>query len=92
MNETSPKDPGLPTAVIEAIRQGKKVEAIKLLRVEQNIELKEAKERVEDYVRHDPWLQRSLQQSQSEAKRGLILWVLGLLALGAVGYYFMTGQ
>jgi ribosomal protein L7/L12 len=92
VTETSPKDPGLPTAVVEAIRQGRKVGAIKLLRLEQNIELKAAKDRVEAYVKADPWLQRSLQESQSEAKRGLILWLLGLLALGAVGYYFMTGQ
>lgn len=43
----------LPKAAIEALRQGNVIEAIKIVRQERNIGLKEAKEQVVTYYR-DP--------------------------------------
>jgi hypothetical protein len=92
VTEVPREDAGLPPPVIEALRSGKKIEAIKLLRLERNLGLKEAKDRVDDYVRRDPLLQRSLEQAQAETKRGCLLWLVGLLALGAAGYYLLAGE
>jgi ribosomal protein L7/L12 len=92
MTETPQEDVGLPSAAIEALRKGNKVEAIKILRRERNLGLKEAKDCVEDYVRRDPLLQRSLQQAQAESNRGCLFWLAVVLALGAAGYYLLAGK
>ena len=92
MTETPREDVSLPPPVIEALRTGKKIEAIKLLRLERNLGLKEAKDLVDAYVRRDPLLQRSLEQAQAETNRGCLLWLAGLLALGAVVYYLLAGK
>jgi ribosomal protein L7/L12 len=92
VTETRREDLGLSSPVVEALRKGNKVEAIKLLRLERNLGLKEAKDLVDAYVRRDPLLQRSLEQAQAEAKRGCLLWLVGLLAAGAAGYYLLAGK
>jgi len=92
VTETPREDVGLPAPVIEALRTGKKIEAIKLLRLERNLGLKEAKDLVDDYVRRDPLLQRSLEQAHAETKRGCLLWLAGLLASGAAVYYLLAGK
>jgi hypothetical protein len=33
-----------------------------------------------------------LEQAQAEAKRGCLLWLVGLLAAGAAGYYLLAGK
>ena len=77
---------------VEALRRGNKIEAIKIVRLERKLDLKDAKDLVDDYVRRDPVLQRSMQQAQSEAQRGLMFWLVVLLALGAAVYYFLVGK
>lgn len=92
MTETPREEAGLSPPVMEALRTGKKIEAIKLLRLERNLGLKEAKDLVDDYVRRDPLLQRSLERAQAETNRGCLLWLVGLLAFGAAGYYLLAGK
>jgi len=92
VTEAPREEVGLPPPVLDALRKGKKIEAIKLLRLERNLGLKEAKDLVDDHVRRDPLLQRSLEQAQAETKRGCLLWLVGLLALGAVVYYLLAGK
>jgi ribosomal protein L7/L12 len=82
----------LPPTAVEALRRGNKIEAIKIVRLEGKLDLKDAKDLVDDYVRHDPVLQRSLQQAQSEAQRGLMFWLVVLLALGLGAYYLLAGK
>ncbi|HEY8353443.1 MAG TPA: hypothetical protein VIK69_00325 [Methylophilaceae bacterium] len=48
---TAEKDPTLPADVIRAIEQGRRTKAIKLLREIQGLSLKQAKERIDAYVR-----------------------------------------
>ncbi len=45
---------GLSTAVVAVLRQGNKIEAIRLLREERGIGLKEAKEAVDQYIKSEP--------------------------------------
>jgi ribosomal protein L7/L12 len=92
MTETSREDAGLSSAAMAALRQGNKIEAIKIVRVERNLGLKEAKDCVEDYVRRDPSLKRKMEEVQAEAKKGLTFWLVVLLALGAAAYYLLAGK
>lgn len=92
MTETSREDAGLPSAAVAALRQGNKIEAIKIVRVERNLGLKEAKDCVEDYVRRDPSLKKKMEEVQAEARKGFVFWLVVLLALGAAAYYFLAGK
>jgi ribosomal protein L7/L12 len=80
----------LPTAAISALHQGNKIEAIKIVREERNIGLKEAKDSVEDYVRSQPALQASFAAAQAEAKRSALFWLVALIVLGLLAYYLLT--
>ncbi len=91
MTNQAAGDPAdLPPAAVEALREGKTIEAIKLLRQERGLDLRDAKQAVDRYVRADPALERSMRAAQAEANRGCVVWVLGLLALAAAGYYFLA--
>ena len=92
MTETSREDAGLSSAAIAALQKGNKIEAIKIVRVERNLGLKEAKDYVEDYVRRDPSLKRKMEEVQAEAKKGFMFWLVVLLALGAAAYYLLAGK
>jgi ribosomal protein L7/L12 len=92
MTETTREDAGFPSAAIAALQKGNKIEAIKIVRVERNLGLKEAKDCVEDYVRRDPPLKRKMEEVQAEAQKGFVFWLVVLLALGAAVYYFLAGK
>lgn len=82
-----PADPGkcarLPQAAVTALWRGQVVKAIKLVRVEQNIGLKEAKEQVEAYVQTQPALRNQLVQAHADAREGLLRWLIFFLVGGA---------
>jgi len=88
-NDNSGAPPFSPEA-IAALRRGNKIEAIKQVRVERNIGLKEAKDAVEDYVRGQPELQSALADAQGEAKRSAVVWIAVLIGLAIVAYYFLA--
>jgi len=77
---------------IAALRRGNKIEAIKLVRVERNLGLKDAKDAVEDYVRGQPDLQSALADAQGEGKRSAVVWLAVLLALAVLAYYFLVNR
>ena len=78
----------LPVAAIAALHQGKKIEAIKIVRMERNIGLKEAKEAVEEYVRSEPALEASLAAATADAKRSALLWLVVVVSCAVLFYYF----
>jgi ribosomal protein L7/L12 len=88
-NRRAGATPPLSTAAISALHRGNKIEAIKIVREELNIGLKEAKDAVDDYVRSQPALQSSFAAAQSEAKRSALLWLV-LIVLALLGYYFLA--
>ena len=51
--------PELPAEVVAAIHAGRKIDAIKQLRAEHNIGLKEAKEIVDAYIEGHPGLEKT---------------------------------
>ena len=89
-NRKTSAGPPLSTAAISALHHGNKIGAIKIVREERNIGLKEAKDAVEDYVRSQPALQSSLAAAQTEATRSGLLWLAALIVLALLAYYFLT--
>ncbi len=82
--------PELSIAAISALHRGNKIEAIKIVRKERNIGLKEAKDAIEDYVRTQPAIQSSLGAAQIEAKRSALLWLAALIVFALLAYYFLA--
>lgn len=93
MTNEAPREAGeLPQAAVAALRKGHTIEAIKIVRKERGLDLRDAKAAVDQYVRADPLLERSLRATQAEARRGGVVWVLLLLALAVAGYAFLAGR
>lgn len=79
----------LPAAAVAALHEGRKIDAIKIVRRERNLQLKDAKDAVDAYIRSQPALEASLGARQAAATRTLLAWVAGIaLALG--GLYLLT--
>ena len=81
----------LSAEVISALHRGNKIEAIKLLREEQGIGLKEAKDAVDAYVRTQPDLAAIFAAAQSRTSRSVLLWLLILIG-GAILFYIFSSR
>lgn len=89
----SSQSAGLPQAAVDALWKGNVIEAIKIVRLERNIGLKESKDHVDAYLRGQPALQQKLQAAQAEAKQTVVRWLIGALAVAAaVAYWLMSGR
>ena len=88
--ENEPVKSSLSETAISALQRGNKIEAIKLLREERGLGLKEAKDEVEDYLRTQPSLQATFATAQTEASRSALLWLLVLIGGGILLYIFLT--
>lgn len=89
MNE---KQPSLPAAAIAALEKGSKIEAIKIVRMERGIGLKEAKDAVEDYLETSPDLQRRMNAASLEAAKGGMGWIFLIAVAVLLAYYFYSGS
>ncbi|MGH7165333.1 MAG: hypothetical protein ACREIS_07405 [Nitrospiraceae bacterium] len=93
MTDHAPRVPSdLPPAALEALRKGKRIEAIKILRRERGLDLLDAKQAVDQSVRANPALERSMRAAQAEANRRCVLWVLVILGLAVAGYFVLAGR
>jgi ribosomal protein L7/L12 len=92
MSNKSRRASDLPKAAVEALWQGNVIEAIKVVRLEQKIGLKEAKEQVDAYIGSQPALKKKLDQVLATAKERMVRWLIGLLVLVAgIAYFLMQG-
>ena len=82
-----------PAETITALWQGNKIEAIKIPRQAHHLDLKDAKDKVDQYVRNEPALQQKLATAQNENLRGLARWlfIIGAVAI-AVYYLFVAAS
>ena len=73
----------LPPAALQALQQGRMIEAIKIVRTQHNLGLKQAKEQVEQYMQQHPELLRQsrVAQTQQQGSMQWVMWMLGLLCL-----------
>ena len=82
----------LPKAAVEALWQGNVIGAIKVVRQEQKIGLKEAKELVEAYIGSRPDLHKKTDKMLAEVQQKFIRWLIGFLVLAAgIAYFLMQG-
>ncbi len=79
----------LPPAAVSALWHGQIIEAIKVVRLERHLDLKEAKDQVDAYLRQQPVLKKKIEQSQADARDGLLRWAAFLLIGGAGLAYFL---
>lgn len=82
----------LPAAVISALRQGNKIEAIKLLRQARGGDLKTSKDTVDAYLRAQPALRERLVTARAEKSQSYLIWVILLLTLSIAAYLFLKGE
>jgi hypothetical protein len=81
----------LPSDVIAALQQGSKIDAIKRLRQARDLQLKDAKDEVDRYIRNNPALARKYEQQDSGARR--VLWLLTVGAiLAALAWMFFSAN
>ena len=84
-----PPVPGgpLPAAVVEALQQGNKIEAIKRLRATTGLGLKEAKDAVDAYDHTN--LKSGLSPGQVDDSNHGLWWII-VLAIAGIGVYYLT--
>jgi ribosomal protein L7/L12 len=81
---------GLPKAAVDALWHGNMIEAIKVVRQERNIGLKEAKDVVDAYIASQPALKKKMDQVLETARQRFIRWLIGFLVLAAgIAYLVM---
>ena len=78
----------LPAEVINALSSGRKIEAIKILREEWNIGLKEAKEIVDKHIDSDPLLKDQVQRQSNNSCLPVII----ISIVIAAGAYYLLQQ
>jgi ribosomal protein L7/L12 len=81
-----------PAEAIAALWQGNKIEAIKIVRQSHHIDLKEAKDKVDQYLKNEPALQQKLATAQTESLRGLARWLFIIGGLVVAGYYAFVAR
>jgi ribosomal protein L7/L12 len=92
MSNKSRRASDLPKAAVEALWQGNVIGAIKVVRQEQNIGLKEAKGLVDAYIASQPSLKNKLEQVLATAQQRFVRWLIGFLLLAAgIAYFLMQG-
>ena len=91
MTNKPPRSADLPKAAVEALWRGNVIEAIKVVRQERNIGLKEAKDLVDAYLASQPALKKKMEQVLATAQQRFIRWLIGFLVLAAGVAYFVMG-
>lgn len=92
MSNKSRRSLDLPKAAVDALWQGNVIEAIKVVRLEHNVGLKEAKKQVDAYIGSQPALKKKLDQVLATAKKRMVRWLIGVLVLAAgIAYFLIQG-
>ena len=73
----------LPGDALAALERGSKIEAIKHVRMERNVGLKDAKEIVEEFLRHHPEVQGRMAASSRAGAKRIVPWLFLAGAIGA---------
>ncbi len=80
----------LPSEAVAALESGNKIEAIKIVRVNSGLGLKESKELVEKYLLEHPDLHQRCSAIQSEQNKGAFMKLFFLLTIAAFAAYLFT--
>ena len=93
MSDEPAQSSTLSNAAVEMLWRGDVIGAIKVVRVERNLGLKEAKDLVDAYIRSQPFLRQKMEQTQAEMwqklKCGLLI---ALIFAAAAAYFFFQSR
>lgn len=90
MSDNEQESRELPDAAIAALTNGRKIEAVKILRREWNIGLKEAKDAVDQYLSGNNLSTGVRRAPTIEAGIGRLFWLVFVVVVVASGYYMLT--
>lgn len=76
--------PTLPPAAVAALWRGQVIDAVTLVRMEQQVDVEEANSSIEAYLQTQPVLKRRIEHAQADAREGLFRWTL-FLVIGGLG-------
>jgi len=79
----------LPEEALAALESGKKIEAIKSVRMSFNVGLKEAKEIVEAYIEADPEFKQRISVANNHAAQSAFSGLLVIAVIVLLIYYFI---
>ena len=82
--------PKLPPEAVAALAGGNKIEAIKIVRVSQKVDLKTAKDVVESYIELHPEMHLAFATQNKQSRQGWIFWLLIAALLIWVAMTFIT--
>jgi ribosomal protein L7/L12 len=82
----------LSNAAVEMLWRGDVIAAIKVVRAERNLGLKEAKDLVDAYIRSQPSLRQKMEQAQAEMWQKLKRGLLVALIFAAAAYIFFQSR
>lgn len=87
--------PPLPAAAEGALAEGRLLEAIKILRESEKLDLTQAKQRLDAYLDQNPELRERVQQKSREFRGRIIKWALvfdAILILVFLYWFFGRAQ
>lgn len=87
MTASMDQKPKLPLEAVAALHRGSKIEAIKVVRTQLGVDLKEAKQLVEEFLRTEPLLQASFAEMRSRSGPGTLWWLAAIIGVVAVLAY-----
>ena len=71
----------IPPLVLAALHQGNKIEAIKIIRAQRGIGLKDAKDVVDAYIRENPALKERMKERKSSAPPVILFVILAAVLI-----------
>jgi hypothetical protein len=82
---------GIPQSAKAALHEGRRIDAIKHVRAELGVDLKAAKQMVDEALKSDPVLQASYAEMQARSGNLALRWSFALICVGAaLGYLWWS--
>ena len=79
--------PNIPSDAVAALDRDSKIEAIKIVRMANHIDLKDAKDLIEQYINANPAIKARMDATNAATAKGSMKWVLIIAVIAAVVYY-----
>jgi len=79
-----------PATAEGALLKGSKIEAIRIVRAEQGVGLKEAKAIVEQHVATHPGIQEQINNAQALSRRAVLPWLTAIIVIGMLIIFFLA--
>lgn len=83
------KNDQLPLSAISALNDGKIIEAIKIVRKENMVDLKDAKDIVDQYIKAHPDLQHQIEKYQAESSQPGVMWIVIIIIVISCLFVFV---